>query len=243
MSFLLSSVVQEFAYSATSSGGLAFGGAAALSKAKAYAGSGGLVFAGAAQLAKVKAFTPAGGVVFGGGAAFAKIKSYAPSGGIVFGGAAVLAKGKAWAGAGGIVFAGDAITSYQAAGAGVVYSYAGSGGIELGGQAVSSYVAAPVEVEPARGGSARYRVEWARTEAWPPVELHLFEYAGAGGLALGGAAVTSFDPVPAKVYEALVGRLNARQLGGAAATEYVDGLADARQADAHDLALFAELAR
>lgn len=75
----------------TGSGGIVFGGTAAVAQGNVYQGSGGLLFAGAAATSRTaqRVYTGSGGIAFSGNAAVAQGNAYASSGGLFFGGSAL----------------------------------------------------------------------------------------------------------------------------------------------------------
>jgi|GEM_PF-6727306 len=122
----------SLSYSYSASGGILFGGAATVIKARAVVASGGLTFSGTATRAKVHVVAASGGIQFGGSAAFAKGKTVTPSGGLQFGGTSSQIRIRTNAASGGLLFGGAATVSFSGT---TSYSYTASGGMVLGGAA------------------------------------------------------------------------------------------------------------
>lgn len=247
-------------HSYTGAGGYVLAGAGATVKGKSYAGQGGLTFAGAAARARVHAVAPAGGVSFAGGAALAKGRTWSAAGGIMLAGAGLVAKARIASSSGGFVLAGAAITSAGAtftyvaaggvvlsgaaatsAGAAASYAYTGSGGWQFVGAADCSYadgtriefVPAGIGVPIRRGqgiGRRGIRKE-GKPPAAAPVVRRLIVVARIG---LGGAAITSFEPVPVQAIE-IIGRAYAGRLSGAARVQFHDQAAYAGAVNEREL--------
>lgn len=131
-------------YSYTGSGGITFGGAAAVKEIWTYAVSGGIVFGGQDAEKFLRTYpVAAAGIVFSGSSGLKDVQAYAASGGIVFGGAASLRESWTFAVSGGVVFGGSATTVFTGAS---TFVYAGSGGITFGGTA-STIGPTPVVVQ------------------------------------------------------------------------------------------------
>lgn len=146
-------------------------------------------------------YTASGGIVTGGAAALSKTKDSPVSGGAVAAGSAALSKTKDYPVAGGATTSGTATLSKTK-------HYIASGGAISGGTAQSSFEAAAI------GGPVFRRAIVLRR---PP---SVFTYRPRGGISAGGAAETSLERAPARVY-AFEGRAR-RRLRGQASVEYFD---------------------